>query len=84
MDWIKWKYLQLKQWTMYFVMYRAFWKTLWVSESDNSKWEILHNSETKTVELHYVPNDDYSSDDVKIKMQYDDFEDLVKFMIRIR
>jgi hypothetical protein len=84
MDWIKWKYRQLKQWLIYFVMYRAFWKKLWVSESDNSKWEILHDSENKTVELHYVPNDDYSNKDVKIKMQYDDFEDLVKFMIRIR
>jgi len=84
MDCIKWKYRQLKQWVIYFVMYRAFWKKLWVSESDNSKWEILHDSEAKTVELHYVPNDDYSIDDVKIKMQYDDFEDLVKFMIMIR
>lgn len=84
MDWIKWKYRQLKQWLIYFVMYRAFWKKLWVSESDNSKWEILHDNKTKTVELHYVPNDDYSDDDIKIRMQYDDFEDLVKFMIRIR
>jgi len=84
MDWIKWKYRQMKQWIIYFVMYRAFWKKLWVSESDNSKWEILHDSENKTVELHYVPNDDYSNKDVKIKMQYDDFEDLVKFIIRIR
>ena len=80
----KWKYRQLKQWLTYLIMYRAFWKKLWISESDNSKWEILHDSETKTVELYYVPHDDYSSDDVKIKMQYDDFEDLVKFMIRIR
>ena len=62
----------------------AFWKKLWISESDNSKWEILHDSENKTVELHYVPNDDYSSSDVKIKMQYEHFDDLVKFLIRIR
>jgi hypothetical protein len=55
MDWIKWKYRQLKQWLIYFVMYRAFWKKLWNSESDNANWEIWHDSDKKTVTLHYVP-----------------------------
>ena len=78
MNYIKWKYRQLKQLLIYFVMYRAFWKKLWLSESDNANWEILHDSERKTVTLHYVP------EDVKIEVPYDQFEDLVKFMIRIR
>lgn len=84
MDWIKWKYRQLKQWLIYFVMYRAFWKKLCNYESDNANWEIWHDSDKKIVTLHYVPEDDYSDKDVKIKVPYDQFEDLVKFMIRIR
>ena len=30
-------------------MYRAFWKKLLKSESDNANWEILHDSNKKTV-----------------------------------
>lgn len=66
------------------VMYYAFWKKLWNSESDNANWEIWHDSDKKTVTLHYVPEDNYSDKDVKIEVPYDQFEDLVKFMIRIR
>ena len=84
MDWIKWKYRQLKQWLIYFVMYRAYWKKLWLSESDNANWEIRHDSETKEITLMYVPEDDYNKKDIKIKVPYDQFEDLVKFIIRIR
>lgn len=60
------------------------WKKLLNSESDNAYWEILHDSNKKTVTLHYVPEDDYSDKDVKIEVPYNQFEDLVKFMIRIR
>ena len=84
MDWIKWKYRQLKQWFMYFVMYRAYWKKLWLSESDNANWEIRHDVKTKEITLLYVPEDDYSKKDIEIKVPYEQFEDLVKFMIRIR
>lgn len=84
MDWIKWKYKKLKQWLIYFFMYRAFWKKLYNSESDNSNWEIWNNSDKKTVTLHYVPEDDYSNKDVKLEVSYDQFEDLVKFILRIR
>ena len=84
MDWIKWKYRQLKQWLIYFVMYREYWKKLWLSESDNANWEIRHDSETKEITLMYVPEDDYNKKDIKIKVPYDQFEDLVKFIIRIR
>jgi hypothetical protein len=65
-------------------MYRAFWKKLWNSESDNANWEIWHDSDKKTVTLHYVPEDDYSDKDVKIEVPYNQFEDLVKFIIKIR
>ena len=84
MDWIKWKYRQLKQWLIYLVMYRAYWKKLWLSESDNANWEIRHDSKTKEITLMYVPEDNYSKNDIEIKVPYDQFEDLVKFIIRIR
>jgi hypothetical protein len=84
MNWIKWKFIQLKQCFINIVLYRAFWKKLLNSESDNANWEIWHNSDKKTVTLHYVPQNDYSEKDVKIEVPYEQFEDLVKFMIRIR
>jgi hypothetical protein len=55
-----------------------------LSESDNANWEIVHNVETKEITLIYVPLDDYSKNDIKIKVPYDQFEDLVKFIIKIR
>ena len=84
MVWIKWKYRQLKQWLIYFVMYRAYWKKLWLSESDNANWEIRNDSNTKEITLMYVPEDNYSKNDIEIKVPYEQFEDLVKFIIRIR
>lgn len=84
MSWIKWKCREFRKWAMYSFMYRARWKKLWNSESDNANWEIVHDSKEKTVTLHYVPNDDYSKEDVKIQMSYEHFEDLVKFMLTIK
>ena len=83
MDCIKWKYRQLKQWLIYFFMYHAHWKKIWLSESDNANWEIRHDSKTKEITLMYVPKDDYSKKDIEIKVPYEQFEDLVKFIIRI-
>ena len=54
--------------------------TLFMSQ----KTEIWHDSDKKTVVLHYVPEDNYSDKDVKIEVPYDQFEDLVKFIIKIR
>jgi hypothetical protein len=65
------------------IICRSYWKKLCSSESKNANWEIFHDTEDKTVTLHYVPEDDYSDKDVKIKVPYDQFEDLVKFLIRI-
>ena len=84
MDWIRWKYRQLNQWLIYFFMYRAFWKSLYLSESDNANWEIRNDTKTKEVTLLYVPEDEYGKEDIEIKVPYEQFEDLVKFMIRIR
>ena len=84
MDFIKWKYRELNKWIINNIIYRSFWKKLFNSESEKANWEILHDSDKKTVTLHYVPEDDYSDKDVKIEVPYDQFEDLVKFIIRIR
>jgi hypothetical protein len=65
-------------------MYRAYWKKLWLSESDNGNWEIRNDSKTKEIILLYVPEDNYSKNDVEIKVPYEQFEDLVKFITRIR
>jgi hypothetical protein len=74
---------KIKQRIIYFIVYREFWKKLCNSESVNANWEIIHNSDTKNITLHYVPEDDYSEKDIKIDMSYERFEDLVKFLIRI-
>lgn len=66
---------------MYFILCRGYWKNLWNSESDESHWEIWQDPNKKTVTLCY---NNYSNKDIKIKVPYDQFEDLVKFMIRIR
>jgi len=60
------------------------WKKLLISESEKSYWEILHNSDKKIVMLHYVPEEDYSEKDIKIELTYDQFEDLIKFILRIK
>lgn len=84
MKWLIWKFKQFKRWLTYRICLRYRWKKLWNSESDKAHWEILHDAENKTVRLHYIPNDDYSKDDTKIRMEYDQFEDLVKFINRIK
>lgn len=62
---------------------KALWEKLLNSESTNAHWEIWHDSDEKEVTLHYVPEEDYSDKDVKIKMPYDQFDDLLKFMKRL-
>ncbi|MEX0598961.1 MAG: hypothetical protein WD512_20925 [Candidatus Paceibacterota bacterium] len=59
------------------------WRDIWVSESDDSHWEILNDNKNNTVELHYIPNDDYSDEDVKIKIPHTHFEDLVKLIDKL-
>jgi hypothetical protein len=57
------------------------WKELWTSESDNGNWEILNHIDKKEITLHYVPEEDYSENDIKIKMSYEKFNDLSDFII---
>lgn len=59
------------------------WKNILSSESESSKWEIVNHKLSSTICLHYVPNDDYSSDDIKINMSYDDFIDLCEFIKKL-
>jgi hypothetical protein len=57
------------------------------SESPESHWEIFnHNIQlvdetpTEEVTLLYVPEDDYSANDVKIKMPHEHFIELVRYL----
>ncbi len=62
------------------------------AESKQSHWEITNHdidfdfleenimTASKTITLHYVPEDDYSEKDIKITMPHDHFIELVKFM----
>lgn len=84
LDWVGWKFSQFRRWLRYTLLYRGKWKKMFNSESDMAHWEIIHDSDNKNVMLMYVPNDDYSEDDIKIIVPYEEFEDLVKFMINIR
>jgi hypothetical protein len=84
MNWIKWKLREIKNWLRNFILYRAKWKKLFNSESKMSHWEIINDNENKKITLLYVPNDDYSEYDIRINVSHEEFEDLVKFLIRIR
>ena len=54
---------------------RAFWEVLFNSESKLSHWEIIKDIDNKTVRLFYVPNDNYSKDDIEIKENIQEFKD---------
>lgn len=84
MTWIKWKIKQFKNFLRNFLLYRAKWKKLFNSESENSHWEIINDNDSKKITLLYIPNDDYSEEDIRIEISHEEFEDLVKFLIRIR
>lgn len=84
MTWIKWKIKQFKNFLRNFLLYRAKWKKLFNSESEKSYWEIINDNDNKKITLLFVPNDDYSEEDIRIKISHEEFEDLVKFLIRIR
>lgn len=60
---------------------RAFWEVLFNSESKLSHWEITKDIDNKTVRLLYVPNDNYSKDDIEIKVSFEVFKDLLEFMV---
>lgn len=59
------------------------WITLWNAESPNSNWEVWHHSRYKQITLQYIPEDDYSKNDIKIKMSYEHFEDLIDFLKKL-
>lgn len=66
----------------YYLLSRKKWKKYWNIESDDSKWEIWNDIENKQITLHYVPKEDYSPSDIKIKMSYEEFNDLNKVLTR--
>jgi hypothetical protein len=84
MNWIKWKYKEFKKRITYFLFFRSFWRKLFISESEKSYWEIVHDSKKENVTLYFIPEEDCSKKYVKIKLSYEQFEDLVKFMNRIK
>jgi hypothetical protein len=59
------------------------WKEICNSESQEAFWEITHDSKAQTVRLIFVPDDDRSANDIDIKLNYEQFEDLCKFINRI-
>lgn len=59
------------------------WTIVINDESQESKWEIVHTTESKNVRLHFVPNDNYSDEDVNINLTYVEFQDLIKFMKKL-
>lgn len=59
------------------------WQNIHHAESDLSKWEMTHDKQQKTVRLLFVKNDDYSKEDRELVMDYNEFEDLLKFMNRL-
>lgn len=61
-----------------------FWKELWLSESEKAFWEINHNNLEKKVNLLYVPNEQYSQEDVNIPLTYEEFEDLIGFINKLK
>lgn len=58
------------------------WKNIYISESEKSYWEFLNNNDG-TIKILYVPNTNYSKDDVEINMITEQFEDLLKFIKKL-
>ena len=77
------KFKQFKHWLICKIICRNYWKKLYNSESKNAYWEIWHDSDEKSIILHHVPEEDYTNKDTKIKLSYNQFDDLIKFIIRI-
>jgi hypothetical protein len=58
------------------------------SESPEAHWEILNHdieliegvSTSKTITLHYVPQEDYSKHDLKITMPHEHFYELINYL----
>lgn len=86
---------RLIRWLTLKLLYRGKWKNLWDAESELSYWEVKRPVKGINInvgkvefedyrELMFVPNPNYSEDDVKIKLTEEQFEDLVKFIILIR
>jgi hypothetical protein len=57
-------------------------------ESKKSWWEITNHKgfdeNDETLTIHYVPEDDYSNKDVKIKIPIEHFYDLVELIKKIK
>lgn len=56
-----------------------YWETLVNSESEDATWEIIHDSEKKEVTLLFFDHDDFINANSKIKMSYDQYNDLLEF-----
>lgn len=59
------------------------WNLLWMEKSPNSNWEIWHHSRDNKITLQYVPEGDYSKNNIKIKLTYEHFEDLIDFLKKL-
>ena len=55
------------------------WKVVNNAESKNSTWEIFRAENKNGIRLHYVPEENYSENDININLTYEEFEDLIKF-----
>ncbi len=59
---------------------QPIWKIILNDESKKSFWEIVHQENSKSVRLHYVPEEVYTAKDININITYTEFKDLIKFM----
>lgn len=63
---------------------KKYWRTLFNAESEKSFWEITNSEHQQIVQLRFVPNDDYSSSDIRIQMTAEQFEDLLDLCNRLK
>jgi len=55
-----------------------YWKLIGVGESKKGFWEI-QSQDDDNILLHYVPDEDYSENDIKIKVPFEHFQDLLTY-----
>lgn len=62
---------------------QPYWYAIFNIESENSHWEIWNDDILKTMTIHYVPEDNFTVNDIKITVPYEQFEELVKLIKKI-
>lgn len=64
--------------------YPPAWKGMALAESEKDYWEIVNDPLKKVVNFIHLPNPDKDDGHIQLSLTYDQFDDLVNFIQRIK